>query len=278
MIKLYPENYDVAIDVLFTDNSGAPLNVTGVSASVRDGDDRELADFGEIPFDLADGKVTITVPANLNVLGEGELSAARTLRAYIGNGTIVFPRFLSYIIEAESRLEILNNTFLTLPAAEILARDNPRLKGWAAADDEKKSAALINAYTRLSRVQLRYAKPRAEADVATTIRTYDPTRLYREDCDVVIRPGDWGSRFTKEDFLAMPADFRKALRLAQLVEANEVLTDNPFEARHRAGVISETVGESSIMLRGGKLELGVSTETLRALTGFVYYNVRLARA
>ncbi|QIG75615.1 hypothetical protein EVC20_044 [Rhizobium phage RHph_Y2_17_1] len=278
MMKLYPENYDVAIDVLFTDNSGAPLNVTGVSASVVDGDDRELANFGQIPFDLADGKVTITVPANLNVLGEGELSAARTLRVYLDDGDFVNTRFLSYILEAQTRLEILNNTFLTLPGAEILARDNPRLKGWAAADDEKKSAALINAYTRLSRIQLRYAKPLPEADVATSSRPYDPRRSSRDDCDVVIKPGDWRDRFTKEDFLAMPADFRNALRLAQLVEANEVLTDNPLEARHRAGVISETVGESSIMLRGGKLELGVSSEALRALTGFVYYNVRLARA
>ncbi|QIG69076.1 hypothetical protein EVB78_043 [Rhizobium phage RHph_N1_15] len=276
MIKLYPENFDVAIDVLFTDNNGDPLAVTTVTAHLYDGDDVEIEDFGSIPFTLADGKVTVTVPADLNVLGEGETSAARTLMVYLGNGTIVLPRIHSYIIEAESRLELLNNTFITLPAAEVLARENPRLTAWAAAADDKKIAALINAYTRLSRVQLRYLKERPEAEVATSVRPYDPTSE-RDSCDVVIKPGDWGTRFNKVDFLAMPYDFRKAVRTAQLIEANEVLTDNPFEARHRAGVISETVGESSIMLRGGKLELGVSIDALRALTGFVYYNVRLAR-
>ncbi|WP_276122559.1 hypothetical protein [Pararhizobium qamdonense] len=276
MMKLYPENYDVTIDVLFTDNSGNPLVVTGVTAELYDGDDEQIEDFGSIPFDLADGKVTVTVPADLNVLGVGELSAARTLRVYLGNGTIVFPRFHSYIIEAESRLELLNNTFLTLPAAEVLARDNPRLTAWSAATDEKKTAALINAYGRLSRVQLRYASHKVEHKVVSTSNPVRHDRD-RDRCDVVIKPGDWAD-ITKADFLAMPIDLRKALRAAQIVEANEVLTDNPYETRHRAGVISETVGESSIMLRGGKLELGVSYEALRALTGFVYYSVRVARA
>lgn len=277
MMKVYPENYDVAIDVLLTDMQGAPLAVTGVTAALFDGDDVELEDFGSIPFDLADGKVTVTAPAMFNVLGEADRATVRILRVNLLAGVASITRQIAYIIEAGSRLEILNNTFLTLPAAELLARDNPRLTGWAAADDERKAAALINAYVRLSRVQLRYTLPKPENDVATTVRPY---LIGERDCstDVVIRPGDWGVRFLKTDFLAMPEDFRKAIRSAQLIEANEVLTENPYEVRHRAGVISETVGESSVMLRGGKLELGVSSEALRSLTGFVYYNVRLARA
>lgn len=276
MMKLYPENFNVALDVLFTDDSGAPLAVKGVSAALYDGEHVNIADFGSIPFDPADTKVTITVPAQENVLGEGELSAARVVRVHLDCGANVLTRTLSYIIEAESRLEILNNTFLTLEAAEVFARDLPSLKAWSAADDDKKVAALINAYSRLSRVQLRYTKAHPVTEITPTTRPWPPGRPAR-DCDVVIRPGGW-KKFTKEDFLAMPADFRKAIRLAQMIEANEILTDSPYEARHRAGVISETVGESSVMLRGGRLELGVSNQTLRALSGFVYYDVRIARA
>ncbi|TDW20409.1 hypothetical protein EV128_12539 [Rhizobium azibense] len=276
MMKLYPENYDVAIDVLFTDPNGAPLVVTAVTAALFNGDDVEIANYGQIAFDLADGKVTVTVPAEDNVLGEGELSEARILRVDLATDIVPVRQTISFIIEAESRLEILNNTFLTLEAAEVLARDNPQLKAWSAADDDKKRAALINAYSRLSRVQLRYCKPKEE-DEATTIHPY-LAHGQLSPWDVVIKPGDWDNRFTKQDFLAMPADFRKALRTAQLLEANQVLTDDPIAQRHRAGIISETVGESSIMLRGGKLELGVSSEALRALAGYVYYNVRITRA
>jgi hypothetical protein len=157
-----------------------------------------------------------------------------------------------------------------------MARDMPSLKSWAAADDDTKAAALINAYSKLSRVQLRYEKPRAGFEVATTSRPWPPGRDIC-DHDVVIRPGAW-AHITKDDFLAMPDGFRKAVRAAQLIEANEIMTDSPFEQRHRAGVISETVGESSIMLRGGRLELGVSYEALRALAGFVYYQVKAIRA
>lgn len=278
-MKLYPENYDVQLEVLFTDGLGQPMTVTAVSAILFDADDVEIADLGAVTFDLADGKATVTVPAEFNVLGESETAAARTVRVKLETDATPVFRFVSYIIEAESRLEILNNTFLTLPAAEVLARDNPQLKAWNGASDEKKAAALINAYSRLSRVQLRYLKPKEEIAQPAIRPTPFPYLGYGQHCpdDVVIKPGDWGRRFGKRDFLKMPEDFRRAIRNAQIIEANAVLTDNPYEQRHRAGVISETVGESSIMLRAGKLELGVANETLRALTGYVYYNVRLAR-
>lgn len=263
MITLYPENFDVALDIPFVDTNGSALTVDRVTAILYDGEDEEVIDFGEISFDQADGQVTVTIPASYNVLGEGELSAARILRVALETAAGTHRRTHSYIIESETRLEILNNTFLTVEAAEVLARDNPRLTAWAAADSDRKAAALINAYNRVTRIQLRYKKP-AENDVVCAE-------------EVIIRAGGW-SDYTRDDFMAMPADFRKALRLAQLIEANEILTDNPYESRHRAGVISETVGESSIMLRGGKLELGVTSETLRALTGYVYYRVRVGRA
>lgn len=278
-MKLYPENYDVQLEVLFTDSLGQSMTVTAVSAVLFDADDIEIADLGAVTFDSAEGKTKVTVPAEFNVLGEGETAAARSVRIKLETDTTSVFRNVSYIIEAESRLEILNNTFLTLPAAEVLARDNPQLKAWNGATDEKKAAALINAYSRLSRVQLRYLKPKEEIAVPAIRPTPLPYLGYEHHYsdDVVIRPGDWGRRIDKDDFLKMPDDFRKAIRNAQIIEANAVLTDSPYEQRHRAGVISETVGESSIMLRAGKLELGVANETLRALTGFVYYNVRLAR-
>lgn len=262
-MKLYPENYDVALDFLFTDLNGTPVTPTGVSAVLYDGDDVEIADFGSMPFDVADGKKTVTVAAALNVLGAGELSAVRILRVALVTPAGTIRRSASYIIEGEQRLEVLNNTFISLEAADALSRDVPNLHGWSGADDESRGAALINAYARLSRIQLKFT-------------VEDPT-LTDYQCDRVLNPSTWPD-VTKADFNQFPKRFRDALRLAQLVEANAILTDNPIEQRHRAGVISETVGESSIMLRGNRLDLSVSAEALRYLKGYVYFNVRIGRA
>lgn len=275
-MKLYPENYDVAITVMFSDGSGMAVAVSQVTAVLYDGDDQQLSDLGSIPLDAGLSAVNIIIPAADNVLGEGETAAARILRVELTTAIGILRQSFNYIIEAESRLELLNNTFISLESAEVMARDMPSLKAWAAADDDKKAAALINAFARLSRVQLRYAKDHLTQEGGTTSRPWPPGRDLC-DQDVVIRPGEWAKK-TKEEFLAMPPVFRKAVRSAQLIEANDILTDDPIATRHRAGVISETIGESSVMLRGGRLELGVSLDALRALTGFVYYNIRTARA
>jgi hypothetical protein len=275
-MKLYPENYDVAITVMFSDGSGMAVAVSQVTAVLYDGDDQQLSDLGSIPLDPGLSAVNIIIPAADNVLGVSETAAARILRVELTTAIGILRQSFNYIIEAESRLELLNNTFISLESAEVMARDMPSLKAWAAADDDKKAAALINAFARLSRVQLRYAKDHLTQEGGTTSRPWPPGRDLC-DQDVVIRPGEWAKK-TKEEFLAMPPVFRKAVRSAQLIEANDILTDDPIATRHRAGVISETIGESSVMLRGGRLELGVSLDALRALTGFVYYNIRTARA
>jgi hypothetical protein len=264
-MKLYPENYDVAVEVGFTDLNGDPITVTEINAVLYDGDDQPILEMPALPFDQAEGSKTITVSAAFNLLGESETSAARILRVALKTDAGIVRRNFGYIIEAESRLELLNNTWVTLEASEALARDMPELKAWYQASDEQRAAALINAYTRMQRIQLRFLWP---------LRDGEPEERQLE---TVIRPGQW-SEVTVDEFLSFPRDFRRALRMAQICEANEILTDDPYQSRHRAGVISETVGESSVMLRGGKLELGVGTQTLRYLTGFVYYQVSIARA
>lgn len=262
-MKFYPENYDVAVEVGFVDLNGAAIVVTEVTAAVYDGDDQLVVDFGSLPFDPAASSTTITVPAALNLLEGDELSATRVLRVALKTAAGTVRRAFGYIIEGESRLELLNNTWVSLEAAEALARDMPGLKAWLAASDDQRAAALINAYSHMQRIQLRFTWPLRDGEDR------------REE--TILRPGAW-TELTVDDFLSFPREFRRALRMAQICEADKILTDDPLQSRHRAGVISETVGESSVMLRGGKLELGVASETLRYLSGYVYYSVTVARA
>ena len=267
-MKLYPENYQVAVDFGFTDLNGADIVPTEVRAVLYDGNDELVVDFGSLPFTPADGHKEIVIPAAFNVLGAGELSAARILRVALVTAAGTIRRSHSYLIEGDFRLALMVNSFQSMEAAEILARDMVNLSGWAAATDDRRYAALIDAFNRLTRIPMKF-------------KVNEPTDIYRRSEafaeETVILRSAWPD-ITEDEFLTWPAYFRKALRQAQLAEANEQLEGDPIGKKHRAGVISETIGESSIMLRGGKIDHGVSQASLGFLSGHIYYNHRIARA
>jgi hypothetical protein len=51
------------------------------------------------------------------------------------------------------------------------------------------------------------------------------------------------------DFNALSADFLLDLRKAQIAEANNIVENSPIRDKIRAGIISETIGESSMFFR-----------------------------
>lgn len=268
MLKLYPENYQVAVTFPFTDLNGDQVEPSAVTATLYDGEDKEVVDFGSLPFDAAEGYKEVTIPAAFNVLGTGQMQAARVLRVALTTPAGVIRRSFAYLIEGEFRLAIMVNSFQSIESAEILARDVLNLNGWHSASDEQRFTAMIEAFTRLIRIPMRFKHE-------DSIKLGDRTDMFAEE--TVIARSAW-PKVTEEEFLSWPAHFRKALRMAQLVEANEQLEGDPIAKKHRAGIISETVGESSVMLRGGRVDHGISNNTLTYLTGYIYYNNRIARA
>jgi hypothetical protein len=95
---------------------------------------------------------------------------------------------------------------------------------------------------------------------------------------------------TEEEFAQLPEHFTYALKLAQILEASNLLNlDSPVEAyakaRRQAGIIEEQVGESRTVFApfGGSAESVTSgnitsTKALLMLTGYIYRTVKLARA
>lgn len=268
-MKLYPENYVVSVIVNFTDLNGQAIVPTAVRAKLYDGDDMEVVDFGSLP--LVDGATskTIAIPAEFNVLGEGQLSAARILRVELETASGVVRRSTSYIIEGEFRLALMNNSFQSIEAAELLARDMPNLTGWNAASDERRFAALIESFNRLTRIPMKFTTQEPGVDL------YTP--LEREANRTIIGRDDWAG-ISETEFLTWPAHFRKTLRRAQLYEANELLEGDTMGKKARAGILSETIGESSVRLSGSKLDIGIGSQTLTALSGHIHFEFRIARA
>lgn len=294
-MQLYPENYDVTISFAFTDYNGADVEPVSIVAALYNGDEELVFDFGSVAFDLADGKVDVMIPAEFNYLGD-EMAAARILRVTLETAAGAIHRSSSYIVEGEVRLSLMRNSFQSIEAAELLARDVPNLAGWSGAPRDARFAALISAYYRLTRIPLRFVEANRNniADRETLILREAPRGTEAQDFSPLIhathRPVGYNREFplttnvlvwstmTSDDLMLLPLDFRRKLRLAQLAEANEMLENDAVARKHRAGIISETVGESSVMLRGNRLELGIGRAALEYLTGHIYYNFKVARA
>lgn len=268
MLRVYPEDYIVSVDVVFTDHDGQPVTPTAVKAALWDGEDQLVEDFGDIAFDPSEGRVSVVIPAAFNRLAAGELQAARILRVEIHTASGLIRRSHSYIVEGEFRLQLMVNSFQSIEAAEILARDMPNLSGWSGADEDRRYAALIDAFNRLTRIPMRFRNPDPGRELTVEQAMYSEETIISRDA--------WPS-VTEQEFHTWPAHFRKALRQAQLAEANELLEGDAISRRHRAGIISETIGESSMTLKGNMVDMGISKQALSYLSGHIYYNFRIAR-
>lgn len=271
-MKFYPEDYSVEVVIGFTDLNNQPVIPTGVSAVLFDGEDQEMVDFGSLPFDPAGGSKAIIIPAAFNRLVDGELRSARILRVAIETAAGSIRRSHSYVIEAEQRLVIMTNTFQTYEAAEIRALDYPMSSGWNTASEDQRKAALVEAFRRLTNIPMKYET------LSATERLSGYNRLGVKDLSYISYiPRDGWLELTSELFLDLPAHFRQALRTSQFVEANELLTGDNVQKKHRAGIISETIGESSVTLRGGRVDYGLSSQTLQTLTGYIDFDMRIVR-
>lgn len=293
-MNLYPENYDVTIGVAFTDLNGSAVTPTAVRAKLYDGDDALILDFGSLPFDVGEGSKDIVVPAAFNVLGAGELRAARILRTVLETDAGEIRRASSYIVEGEIRLALMINSFVTYEAAELIAFDIPNLAGWRGADQEDRCAALISAYHRLTRIPMRFVIDPVEHEKRSRNSGYGASgyyndqgrRVYHWSRDIagyfgrqeMVIPIEAWANIDEDEFLSFTKQFRDAVRRAQVAQANDLLENDATARRHRQGIISETVGESSIMLRGNRIDLGLAAEALKYLTGHIAYNFEISRA
>lgn len=271
-MKLYPENYIVEIDVPFTDLNGETIEPTALSAKLFGDNDTLIVDLGDIAIDGSSGKHTITIEGEHNALAPEQLRSPRILRIQLTTPKGAIPRSYTYAVEKDRRLELMKNTFISPEGAELLALEMTSASGWSIATQERRIAALAESYKRLTSIAMRFNR---YGDL-TSLHSFNTIAQAAPE-EVILTREVWAT-VTAEDFEAFPADFKNALRRAQLIDANEILQGDTIAKKHRAGIASETVGESSVTLRGGRIEYGLSSEALRVLSGYIYNNVRVARA
>lgn len=267
-MKIYPHGTAVTEAVRFVDLNGDPVVPTAATVRVLDQAGAEIVPATPVSFAPGDMEAEIVVPGDLNVLTSGIAQALRVIELTMETAVGPVVALARYAIRRPQRLIVLSNSFQTFDEALLESMDMPRMDGWSMAEEGDKIAALIEAHDRLTRIGYRVPQPYA-GDVTR--------RLDLREIEI-IPPRRW-QVMGVEEFLEMPAHFRRALRRAQIVEADVVLNGDVIAGRRRAGLMSESVGESSMMFRPGKpLNLGVSEQALAYLASYVDIRMGLTRA
>lgn len=265
-MEKYQAGTAVTVAFPLVDLNNDPITPTALSVRVLDQDGVQLVAPYAPPNTDGDAEIEITVPASANQVSSG--LAGRTVELTITTAAGVYAKTITYLIEQGIAFNVPNTSFQTYVQALIVADTMPNLMEWGMASDEDRQRAMLEAYSRLTRVGYR-------------IRGIDDLSQNQisdiAEADEQIAPS-WWPEMSMTEWQALAARFRKAICRAQIVEANEVLRGVRPDDKRRMGILSESIGESSMMFRVGKpLDLGISQAALRELTGFLDMRATVSR-
>lgn len=228
-----------------------PLNgvadITGITWSV----DRVSPDTATVVVDQVVGPTETVATFNL---APGDLSGIRSVfrlnyTLHTAGGDTSF--YLNFIGESEDPLVVGENSYQDYFSALLIAEDVALVDAFKGASKSDQVSALINAY-----------------HVINTMTFIDK---YAEYYDLGI--------LTEAELLAMEAAFLRALKIAQVVEASEMLDRNSLHYKRLDGLMSETIGESSMMFRPGNVNnYPITRRSLNFLRNYILLRARLYRA
>lgn len=262
-MNFYPEDYIVQVTVPFTDANGASVTPIAMRAALYDGDETLINDMGTIAIMPLSGSHIVTILAMFNALSGTNTREARVLRIELDTTQGIIRKALPYVIEAEQTVLPLVNSFMGYASAEVLAMDYVNLVGWQSSTEVRRRAALTEAYKRIIQIPMRFYTRDAQGNPIQDL----PETLSR----------DTWLTMTKPIYDALPLHFRQALRSAQILEASEILTGDTISRKQKAGIISETIGESSVTLNKSIVDYGLSKQALTALSGYIDTTIRISR-
>lgn len=280
MTAVYLNNTDVSVVIPFTDAAGNAITVTSAKYRVTNQADTELVAPTDVAVANGDTEATIQVPAALNVIAAGATREIRNIELYCvtdGN-TVVMSQ--SYGLESTQPLQAGVNSFQTFSQAQLTALDIPNLSAWDAASDAEQVAAMIDAREHI--VQLNFNLLNSNVNFGQDSLQYVPEGQYQSSYvarnSLFIFNGNLAI-LNAAQFNNLPERFKKALRQAQVVEANNILGGDPYEEKRQAGLILDSIGESRQMFRSTKaLHLPICRRALGYLSYFVTFNKRIGRS
>jgi hypothetical protein len=257
---------EAVLNIPYVDDAGNQVVPTAVTFQVQDGDGNVLQDTTQVGFTAGQTAADITL--------SGAVIAAAGPRILLlsmatATGIVVSQTVFGVVATPGTRLVVLKNTFQSFAQAQFTALDLPSVGNFTGAAKTDQEVALIEAFRRLT--LLNYFIPWPEfVDVMNYLY---PRYAWH------ITPRMW-PQMTVDLYNQYPAAFHQAMRQAQVVEANAVLTANPIDDTIRQGLLAWTVGESKMMFKPGvrPLKGQVSRETMNYLKGWLNSNYTLTRS
>lgn len=224
-----------AVQVIIDLSSVALESPTTATYRVLDEEGIELLASAAVSgYTAGDTEATVVVDVLENTLADGATFGAREIQVVLSNGTSTETVRSSYRLYANAILQVPKNSFMTLTMAEMLAEEVVGLSYWTTADEDSRTKCLLHAFTRLSvllaRDTTKYARDYAGYDSDFAGHGMSSGSVFRiADLSV----SEWD---------ATSPEFKRAFRLAQLVEVDNML--NPGSASD-GNVRSIVIGESS---------------------------------
>ncbi|MBO6507503.1 MAG: hypothetical protein JJ979_03290 [Roseibium sp.] len=263
-MKRYPVGAKVPVEIPFVDLNGDTLEPTGVFARVIDAEGTEVLAEQSLPLSPGDTYTEWEVPAAANALAADQFEDLRSVEVRVVTDMGTFRTAHSYLLLQSVQLSMPTNSFQTYESALLEAERTLDLDAFKGAEQQYQVFALRRAYESLTRLRLKaYSDTRNNAD------------NYEEQ---EILPAQWQD-MTADEWTALPSLFKSALKRAQVIEANHLLTHDPVADRHEKGLLSESIGESSMMFRSTRpIDLGISSKSLQILARYIVLTARTARA
>lgn len=267
-----PSTLTVALD----DGYGNAFDVASISYTIKDEYDRVLVAPQALPgFVASDTSATVVVTGAVNTIVPPVVapanpslatSAYRSLRIVVltciltTGETVVLTS--SYVVQLADFLIVGVNSFQTLSFAKMTALDVPNLSYFFSATDAALNSALAVAAERIKQYRFRldetewgYQQNMVKGWFVGNLNLLNPS-----------------------DFAQLPEQFKKALRMAQVAEAEFVMTGAGVDAS-RDGLVSEKIGEvTNTYSEGTKIKLNISRPALNYIGRFINYSPRIARA
>lgn len=270
----YKSGSTVPVTVPLPQYGGASLTPTAVTVVVHDEAGVVLDTISPALPGAGAEEIAFDIPANMNLLEPDTRKGARQVEVEFTTARGTFIETAHYLIESKTQLTPLLNTFQTYPEALMTRSDLAQAPGWDAVSDSMRIAALHLAHTAMCNLRYRY---RVGINNQRRVRGFPGTRF---DSGGVAYTTVTDIRNTLAwEWAEFPEEFKDALKRAQIAEANAQLQGDPIGDKRRAGIVSETIGESSMFLKQvPEVQLPVSREALEQLRGFITYNVGIARA
>lgn len=267
----YAPGLPVVVSFALLDSAGAVLTPTALRSRIVDEAETALQGWANVALPGAPtDPVQITVLGALNILTPPALRGLRTVELEVTTaaGTVILSQ--SFLIQGSTGLAFGVNTFQTYTQAMLLATElSPnQIPAWTATTDRNlREAALSDAYERVLRmpIEILFDDTQAMLTVDTEFsNAFGNTHL---------------RHLTPAQMQTLYKPMLAGLRKAQLVEADEILSDDPAKRARKDGVISMTTGESSQFFRNSRpLEMPICPRAMAYITRWIRIGAAIARS